>query len=129
MHRFCRKQSNGRTLFASLTIGILEYWSTGMMGLNEFYRFYKKYLFRFYPQYSIIPSFHYSMLHCNVERQLKTIISIDCAPRRLIISARFRPRSAYISVQIFDRCQTLSKGWLRIDRRPHKDRIPCRAPD
>ena len=33
-----------------------------MMGLNEFYRFYKKDLFRFYTQYSIIPSFHYSML-------------------------------------------------------------------
>jgi len=42
-----------------------------MMGLNEFYQFYKKDLFRFYTQYSIIPSFHYSMLHCNVERQLK----------------------------------------------------------
>ncbi len=49
-----------------------------MMGLNEFYRFYKKDLFRFYTQYSIIPSFHYSMLHRNVERQLKTIISINC---------------------------------------------------
>ena len=49
-----------------------------MMGLNEFYRFYEKDLFRFYTQYSIIPSFHYSMLHCNIERQLKTIISICC---------------------------------------------------
>jgi hypothetical protein len=52
-----------------------ECWNIGMMGLNEFYRFYKKDLFRFYTQYSDIPSFHYSMLHCNVERQLKTKIS------------------------------------------------------
>ena len=49
-----------------------------MMGLNEFYRFYKKDRFRFYTQYSIIPSFHYSMSHFNVERQLKIIISIGC---------------------------------------------------
>jgi hypothetical protein len=51
-------------------IGILEYWNVGMMGLNEFYRFYKKDFFRFYTQYSIIPSFHYSMSHCNGEQQL-----------------------------------------------------------
>ena len=51
---------------------MLEFWNAGMMGLNEFYRFYKKDLFRLYTQYSIIPSFHYSMLHCNVERKLKT---------------------------------------------------------
>ena len=49
-----------------------------MMGLNEFYRLYKKDLFRFYTQYSIIPSFHYSLLHCDIERQLKTITSIGC---------------------------------------------------
>jgi hypothetical protein len=42
----------------------------GMMGLNECYRFYKKDRFRFYTQYSNIPSFHYSMLYCNVERRL-----------------------------------------------------------
>jgi len=46
---------------------MLEYWNAGMMGLNEFYRFYKKDIFRFYTQYSIIPAFHYSMSHCIVE--------------------------------------------------------------
>ena len=30
----------------------------------------KKDRFRFYTQYSIIPSFQYSMWHCNVKRQL-----------------------------------------------------------
>jgi len=32
-----------------------------MMGLNEFYRFYDKGLFRFYTQYSIIPPFHIAL--------------------------------------------------------------------
>ncbi len=52
----------------SSAIGILEYWNVGMMGLNEFYRFYIKDLFHFYTQYSIIPLFHYSMFYCDVER-------------------------------------------------------------
>jgi len=40
-------------------IGILEYWNTGMMGLNEFCRFFKKNLFTSTPN---IPIFHHSII-------------------------------------------------------------------
>ena len=39
--------------------GILEYWNIGMMGLNEFYRFYKKIFPAFIPN---IPLFHHSTI-------------------------------------------------------------------
>ena len=45
-----------------------------MMGLNEFYRFYKKDIFRFYTQYSIIPSFQYSISYFHVECMIKKYI-------------------------------------------------------
>jgi len=37
-------------------VGIMEFWSNGMMGLKEFFTI-KMVYFRLYPQYSIIPSF------------------------------------------------------------------------
>ncbi len=48
------------------------------MGLNEFYRFYEKDLFRFYTQYSNIPPFHYSMIAAVTLIQVNVIYSASC---------------------------------------------------
>jgi hypothetical protein len=42
-------------------IGILEYWSAGMMGLDECYRFYDKVFSAFKLK---IPLFHHSTIPC-----------------------------------------------------------------
>jgi len=109
-----------------------------MVGLNEFYRFCKKDSFRFCSQYSIIPSFHYSMLHCNVERLLKTIISIGDRNSETLnqsmlwvfiysppiycytnaIAAQFNP-SGSLSMEgyIVTRCWILDTGYWKLDKR------------
>ena len=52
------KQMKHLSEFASLTIGIMEQWSNGMMGLKEFFTIKMAY-FCPYTQYSSIPFFHY----------------------------------------------------------------------
>jgi len=55
-----------------------------MMGLNEFYRFYKKDLFYFYTQYSIIPLFHVDLQCCASVKE--KIISIGCRIYEMFIN-------------------------------------------
>jgi hypothetical protein len=44
----------------------MELWSNGMMGLKEFF-IIKMFYFRLYPQYSSIPTFHYSIIPIGVK--------------------------------------------------------------
>jgi len=61
-----KDKAQNNELKGSAPIGMLEYWNDGKMGLKAFLII--RLFFIFYPQYSTIPSFHYSIWMAFLKR-------------------------------------------------------------